>query len=381
MCTTIGYRSSTAQRSLVTHTADCKDCDFRVNKVPAAQHDLAKSPNRPIYKYHNLYPRIVAEERGSTWSADNLETAHAAAYAEPDSVASQIVGYLPEVEYTYGTFESLFGMMNDQQVAIGESTCAARFGENAIVRACVGCDGPLFEMSALTMIALERCATARCAVQMMGDLAVEHGFYGAETVEDERGEALTVSDTDEVWMFHISPDPSATSAIWVAQRVSDGHITAAANAFVIRGVKKDHPDFLYSENLWSAAESEGVLRTIGDDNDLDFTATYGPDEFAYHPDGTRDNKSMKKPEYCTDRVWRVLSLAAPSLNLKRETDFWGNGIPFSVPADKDLTVQDIMAMNRDHYEGVEGMVSKCKRPPSLFPLSPPLPPPPPFSCR
>lgn len=52
--------------------------------------------------------------------------------------------------------------------------------------------------------------------------------------------------------------PTGTSAIWAAQRVPDGHISLVANQFVIRGVKKDHPDFLYSDNLWDAAQRNGL---------------------------------------------------------------------------------------------------------------------------
>ncbi len=60
------------------------------------------------------------------------------------------------------------------------------------------------------------------------------------------GEALTVIDPNEAWMFHIIPDDTKKSAVWVAQRVPDDHISVVANQFVIREVIPNHPDFMYS---------------------------------------------------------------------------------------------------------------------------------------
>lgn len=60
----------------------------------------------------------------------------------------------------------------------------------------------------------------------MGDLAMQYGYYGAEwegnmdSIIAEAGEALTVADPKEAWVFHITPDDTGTSAVWVAQRVS-----------------------------------------------------------------------------------------------------------------------------------------------------------------
>ena len=75
------------------------------------------------------------------------------------------------------------------------------------------------------------------------------------------------------------PDPTGASAVWVAQRVPDNHLTVVANTFVIRHVDPDSPDFMYSSNLWSVAEHEGWWSPK--DGLLDFLVTYAPER--YHP--------------------------------------------------------------------------------------------------
>jgi dipeptidase len=71
------------------------------------------------------------------------------------------------------------GVRCTKQVAIGESTCGTRFWAGPLDEDCQYCSA-LFDISELSRIAMERAATAREAIQVMGDLAVEHGFYGSE---------------------------------------------------------------------------------------------------------------------------------------------------------------------------------------------------------
>ena len=54
----------------------------------------------------------------------------------------------------------------------------------------------LMSVDALSRIGLERCATARCAIQTMGDVAVQYGYYGAGSFEGS-AESLMVIDPNE----------------------------------------------------------------------------------------------------------------------------------------------------------------------------------------
>lgn len=151
----------------------------------------------------------------------------------------------------------------------------------------------------------------------------------------EGGEALSVIDPDEAWIFHILPDDTGASAVWIAQRVPDTHIAVVANSFIIRKVDPKSPDFLYSANLWEVAKRKGWWNE--DMGLLDFKLAYGPPRY--------------RPDYSNRRVWRVLSLAAPSANLPIESDPNGDVYPFSIAVDHLLTPEDLMQYQRDHYEG------------------------------
>ena len=96
----------------------------------------------------------------------------------------------------------------------------------------------------LTKLAMERCKTARCAVQMMGDIAVEQGFYSADSGSPDApayggsSEALVLVDAEpgDMWVFNVLTGKLNASAIWAAQRLPSDHVAAVGNSFTIRSL-------------------------------------------------------------------------------------------------------------------------------------------------
>jgi dipeptidase len=136
-------------------------------------------------------------------------------------------------------------------------------------------------------------------------------------------------------------------------------VSVIANQFVIRQVDPHSNQFMYSANLWDVARRCGFWNeALGP---LDFLLTYAP-------------KRAHSP-YATRRVWRVFNLVAPSLAIPAETDSYASNYPFSVKPEKILSPQDVMDIQRDHYEGTvydltQGLAAGPYGDPNRFDMTP-----------
>ncbi|CAK4886507.1 unnamed protein product [Aphanomyces euteiches] len=332
-CTAIlvGAKASTSGSPMTTQTNDCSSCDFRIAKVPQKNH--APNSTRDVVLVSQVYPRYVGTDRGAPeYFKENLQKGFY------DWTETKGIGKIPQVETTYGYIEGVYPLINEHQLAIGESTCPARFWTKPATQG----GKALFDITELARVAFERTKTARDAIKLMGSLAEQYGYYGAEWEGDEEdllveaGETLTVADTKEGWVFHILPDDTGASAIWVAQRVPDNHIVAIGNQFIIHHVNlTDSDNFLGSANLYDIAKKHDLW---DGKSPFDFTAAYAhrrPGESYY---------------YSTRRQWRVFTLANPNLTLSPYTDAFGTDYPFSVETAKPLDAKDLIRFQRDHYE-------------------------------
>jgi dipeptidase len=227
------------------------------------------------------------------------------------------MGEVPEVRETYAFLNTAYPAINEHQLAMGETTL---FVKPALRNP----TGGLFKIEELQRLMLERCRTAREAIRLADELTKQYGYI-------DEGECLTIADPKEVWHFEIvGPTPKYVGAVWAAVRIPDDHVGASANLSRIGELKLEDPEnFMASDNVFSLAEEMGWWKPESS-KPFKFCDVYsGPG--MHH----------------TLREWRVLSLAAPSLNL----DANAPELPFSVRAERKISVRDVMAWFRDTCEG------------------------------
>lgn len=229
-------------------------------------------------------------------------------------------GEIPEAETTFAFLNTAYPCMNEKQLAIGETTI---YGRKELVN-----EEGMFFIEELEKLALQRCSTARQAIELIGMLAEEHGYA-------DLAECITIADPREVWQLEISGSGSGKpSAIWCAQRIPDDHVGICANIPRISTIDFNDPEnFLFSSDLQKTAKKLGYW------------------------DGKEPLKFWKiiggsKP--FAIREFYVLSTLAPSLNLKFDSE----ELPFSVKPENKISPQDIMNFFRETYEGTEWDMTK-----------------------
>jgi dipeptidase len=237
-CTVImvGKNASADGSTMATHTADCGTCDWTWRHVPAADHKAGET--RKIY--HIDQYKTWPPEQGLKW----------------DLYKNDFTGLeIPEVPRTFAYHHGMFGYMNENQVGIGESSIYnVRKIDNRT-------PAPAFDITMLTLIAMERSKTARQAIQIMGSLAEKHG-YGYS----DGGEMLAVHDPNEVWVFEImpvgplwTPKTGKPGAVWCAQRVPDDQVSVCPNESRIGEIDLNNKDyFMASAHVVSFAVEQGL---------------------------------------------------------------------------------------------------------------------------
>ena len=227
-----------------------------------------------------------------------------------------VMGEIPEAPESYSFINTAYPSMNEFQLGVGETTIVGR----QELRSPKG----LIWIEEIERLMLERCKTARGAIRLADKLTKEYGYIGY-------GECLTIADSREVWHFEImGATKKYVGAVWAAVRIPDDHVGVSANVSRIGELDLNNPDYyMASENVYSLAEEMGWWNPKSKKT-FKFYEVYGG----------------KQKNFWTLREWRVLSLTAPSLNLDPDVD----ELPFSVKAEKKISIRDVLTWFQDTYE-------------------------------
>lgn len=235
-------------------------------------------------------------------------------------------GTIPEARFTYQFLNTAYPCLNEKQLGIGETTISGR-------KMLVNKNG-MFKIEELQRIVLQRCTTAREAIQMMGELIEKYG-YG------DWGECLTVADPKEVWHFEVFGEgKDKIGGVWAAIRIPDDHVGVSANISRISKVDpKDKENCMASKNVFSAAKRLGLWD--------------GREPFRFWKAYSGKNNSGEAKSFSI-REYFILNKLAPSLKLSYDAD----ELPISVKPDKKVSATDVMALLEETYEGTEYDMTK-----------------------
>lgn len=246
-------------------------------------------------------------------------------------VRLQSGGTIPQVRETYAYFfdecpGTAFsnGLVNEWGVAFGSNGCSSR--EDSIQD--VEARGDLTEGGLgfmLRFILAQRSRTAREAVELASRLLDRYGYRGS-------GRSLNIVGPGQAWQLQL-----VRGRQYVARRVRDEEVAIIANTFSIRDVDpSDRDNFICSPELIDYAVRRGWYDPESGEP-FDFAAAYAPEKSHTAPSNTH-------------RQW----VLAKQLN-RYFPYSWKESeqgvMPVSVKPDRKLSLQDVMAIFRNHYEG------------------------------
>ncbi|HPF50847.1 MAG TPA: C69 family dipeptidase [Draconibacterium sp.] len=245
----------------------------------------------------------------------------------------KFLGEIPQPAHTY----SVIGNMNEFQLSIGETTFGGRTELHHQPDA-------IMDYGSLIYVALQRAKTAREAIKVMTDLVAEFGYYS-------EGESFSIADPNEAWILElIGKGEGEKGAVWVAVRIPDGYISGHANqARITTFPMNDKDKCVYAEDVITFARGKGWYK--GTDKEFSFSDVYAPVDFS-------------AARFCDARVWAGFNKVASGMGAYADyakgivkhggdNNFASNRLPLWVKPDKKLSVQDVMGMMRDHFEGTE----------------------------
>ncbi len=251
--------------------------------------------------------------------AVNLYKVPSRTHAPGEQITLRKGGKVPHAGSTIGSlwlnvpgWDVCDSYINEEGVAISSDGCPSREDTPDLTEG-----GIVFW---LRRIVAERATTAREGVRIATGLIDRFGYASS-------GRSYVIADRNEAWILAV-----VNGKHWVAQRVPDDKVVLIPNYFTIQGVDlKDTANFMASADIVEYAVKRGWYDPARD-GAFNFAKAYAKPNSLNHPGNIY-------------RHWSAIRRVAGS-DLDPHSQ-----LPFAVTPTHKLTLQDVMAVMRDHFEG------------------------------
>ena len=280
--------------------------------------------------------------RGASTDGSNMVTYAADSHGLYGSLYSYVPGkFFPWMDVTEWDTGRYIGKIAQQQVryrTLGNSNEHSLFITETTFGGRHELEDPNggIDYGSLIYITLQRCKTAREAIDMIVYLANTYGYCSS-------GESFTLVDPEEVWIMElIGKGPEDKGIVWVARRVPDGYVSAHANQARITTFPWNDPEnCLYAPDVADVARKFGWFE--GANEDFSFADAYAPLDFG----------AMRG---CEARVWAFFRTVADDMDQYEDYAMGhnpNNRMPLWVMPREKVSPKVLMDCMRDHYEGTK----------------------------
>jgi len=171
-------------------------------------------------------------------------------------------------------------------------------------------------------VILQRSRSAREFVKILGTFFNQHGIASSFGV--------AVADKREIWYLE-----AGSGHHWAAVQIPPDACWVQSNTYRIGHIDPDDSGVLASPGITEFAAEHQLYKP--EEELFNFSEAFGG----------RKQKHSSAKQYNNRRLWRAISLLAPSLEVQPDQE----GYPLFIRPENKVTLEKLISILRDHYQG------------------------------
>ena len=306
----VGRKASVDGSTMTSHTCDSSGDDLRLWLIPS----MEEGSERDI---------VVSGRRDADYTN----------FPEVKDYGTRgiVVDTYTNDKDTYRYLHAMYSFANEKGVTMNESTCGCTKEQRNVFKNYEG----IWDCYMLQDAALENCATAKEAVDYMGERLNEGGWNGSP-------ECIIIGDGTDVWVFE-----AYGGKMWCAFRLPEDAVFVCANRCRIDFYEENDPEnYVSAPNMKEFAIENGLWDGKGDFRPCQ---SFGAGNYSFS---------------CVAREWRaVCNLTKAYPHLIENEDYAvtatpDDDFPLYIIPDEKVSVDKIHKLCSDAYEGTKYDLTK-----------------------